>query len=49
MPDDASTTILFCSLNAQPLAFFAARSIFIGTSRDVRKSPKMMHVPSGVS
>ena len=35
-------------LNAQPLAFFASRSIFIGRSSVVRKSPKTTQVPSGV-
>jgi hypothetical protein len=38
----------FDSLNAQPLAFFAPRSMRIGTSRAVRKSPKTTQVPSGV-
>jgi hypothetical protein len=38
----------FSSLKAQPEAFFAARSIFIGRSRVVRKSPNTTQVPSGV-
>ena len=47
-PEAASIEILRSSLNAQPTALFAARSIFRGTSRVVRKSPKMTQVPSGV-
>ena len=40
--------IRLVSLNAQPLAFFAVKSIRIGTSSVVKKSPKTTHVPSGV-
>jgi hypothetical protein len=47
-PAVRSMSILFSSLNAHPDALFACRSIFIGRSRAVRKSPKTMQVPSGV-
>ena len=43
-----SIEMRFFSLKAQPLARFAARSIFTGTSSVLKKSPKTTQVPSGV-